>query len=112
MNIEQRFIESNEDDQELELNTLEQQFDAEHIQEQLMTQANKRAQKILRKNKREINRLKNHAGKCLLENNFYGYSYAIKKLRDFYKQPYNDELIKTMWDTSRQALLKMVEEHS
>lgn len=89
--------------------SIENAFNASHIQEKMMQQATKQAQKILKKNKREIERLKKHAGECLIKNEYFGYSYAIKKLRDFYKQPYNEDLIKSMWDSSRQAMLDIVE---
>lgn len=105
-NIDGAFAHENDKD------SIENAFDAERIQEAMMKEADKKAQKLLKKNKRELTRLKNHAGECLLKNNFSGYSYAIKKLRDFYKQPYNDELIKSMWNSSRKALLDIVEKNN
>lgn len=90
--------------------SLVDQFDAEKMHERMMAEATKQAQKRLKKNDREIKRLKNHAEKCLIENNFIGYSYSIKKLRDIYKQPYNEALIKTMWETTRQTLFELVKE--
>lgn len=83
-------------------------YDAEKMHDRMMSMATQKAQRVLKRNGREIKRLKNHAGKCLMENRFDGYAYAIKKLRDIYKQPYNDELIRTMWDTSRQSLFDIV----
>ena len=97
--------ESDEDFRE----TLLEAVNAEAMQEKMLVDAKKRANKILRKNKGEIKRLKNHAGECLIMNNFEGYSYAIKKLRGIYKQPYTQDLIKSMWNTSRQSLLDIVE---
>lgn len=91
--------------------SIENNFNASQIQEKMMQQATKQAQKILKKNKREIERLKKHAGECLIKNEYFGYSYAIKKLRDFYKQPYNEDLIKSMWNSSRQAMLDIVEQN-
>lgn len=91
--------------------SIENNFNASQIQEKMMQQASKQAQKILKKNKREIERLKKHAGECLIKNEYFGYSYAIKKLRDFYKQPYNEDLIKSMWNSSRQAMLDIVEQN-
>jgi len=84
-------------------------YDAEKMHDKMMSMATQKAQRVLKRNGREIKRLKNHAGKCLMENRFDGYAYAIKKLRDIYKQPYNDELIRTMWNTSRQSLLDIVQ---
>lgn len=85
-------------------------FDALAIQTELERKAQYKAQKILKKNKREISRLKTHAANCVLTNNYFGYKYAIQKLRGFYKQPYNDDLIKTMWETTRQTLFDMVKD--
>ena len=58
----------------------------------------------MRKNKAELKRLHKHAENALFEGNEEQYVYAIKKMRDMLKQPYNDELIKTMWITSNQQL--------
>ncbi|QHB48264.1 hypothetical protein HYQ22_gp109 [Acinetobacter phage vB_AbaM_Kimel] len=105
-NIEQLFIESEtvEHDDEF-LGSVIDEYDAEKIQRRIEAQAQKRAQKSIKRNKKELERLKKHAGECLIRNNFTGYSYAIKKLREFYRQPYNDELIRAMWNSSREAML-------
>lgn len=109
-NIEQQFIESEARDESIDrLESIDYAFDADGYQQRLEAQANKKAEKILKKNKREIARLKKHAENCIITNNFFGYSYAIKKLRGFYKQPYNDELIQMMWDTTRQSVLDIIE---
>ena len=63
-----------------------------------------KAQKFMRKNKAEWKRLHKHAENALFEGNKEQYVYAIKKMRDMLKQPYNDELIETMWITSNQQL--------
>ncbi|UIW11419.1 MAG: hypothetical protein [Enterobacter phage ENC7] len=67
-------------------------------------EALRKAQKFMRKNKAELKRLHKHAENALFEGNEEQYVYAIKKMRDMLKQPYNDELIKTMWITSNQQL--------
>ncbi|EQA7786751.1 DUF2654 domain-containing protein [Acinetobacter baumannii] len=102
-NIEHQFIES--ENRHVEDEELHTEFDAERIQRKLENDAKRKADKLIKKNKRELERLKKHAGECLITNNFDGYSYAIKKLRKFYRQPYNDELIKLMWNSSREAML-------
>lgn len=84
----------------------------EVIQERIESSARNRADKLIRKNKRELDRLKKHAGECLLEDNFQGYSYAIKKLRDFYRQPYTDELILQMWNSSVDAMIDIAKNHA
>ncbi|UIW12363.1 MAG: hypothetical protein [Enterobacter phage ENC20] len=67
-------------------------------------EALRKAQKFMRKNKAEWKRLHKHAENALFEGNKEQYVYAIKKMRDMLKQPYNDELIETMWITSNQQL--------
>lgn len=67
-------------------------------------EALRKAQKFMRKNKAEWKRLHKHAENALFERNKEQYVYAIKKMRDMLKQPYNDELIETMWITSNQQL--------
>lgn len=81
---------------------------AEEIQDKIQSNADKKAQKILRKNKREIRRLKLHAEKAVYANNYVAYAYAIKKLRGYYKQPYTEELIKLMWKTTRDTVYNIV----
>lgn len=70
--------------------------------------ATAQANAILKKHKREIKRLNEHAQGAVLENNFAAYSYAIKKLRDIYRQPYNDELIAQMYVTTRQQIWNII----
>ena len=67
-------------------------------------EALRKAQKFMRKNKAEWKRLHKHAENALFEGNKEQYVYAIKKMRDMLKQPYNDALIETMWITSNQQL--------
>lgn len=70
--------------------------------------ATEQAAAILKKNKREIKRLNEHAQGSVLENNFAAYSYAIKKLRDLYRQPYNDELIIAMYVSTRRQIWELI----
>lgn len=74
--------------------------------------AKKQATKILNKNKREIDRLKKHAGECLIHGNEVGYKYAIKKLRRFYKQPYTEELVDVLWKTSRENIENLIKQQA
>ncbi|ASD52131.1 hypothetical protein KNT64_gp179 [Pseudomonas phage PspYZU05] len=64
--------------------------------------------KPIAKNRHEIKRLKNLAEKAILTNNFESYRYALCKLREFYRQPFTPEVIKTMWETTRSELRKVV----
>lgn len=78
------------------------------MEEESEAQAEKQAISIVKKHKREIKRLNEHAQGAVLENNFEAYSYAIKKLRDLYRQPYNDELILSMWQTTRKQIWDII----
>lgn len=84
------------------------QEERDELQQKLMEaaeeQAIARANKIVRKNRRELERLKAHAGDAVLDNNFLAYKYAIEKLRTILKQPFNDEIILTCWNTSRKSV--------
>lgn len=84
------------------------QEERDELQQKLMEaaeeQAIARANKIVRKNRREIERLKVHAGDAVLDNNFPAYKYAIEKLRTILKQPFTDEIILTCWNTSRKSV--------
>lgn len=76
-----------------------------HMEEQ----AQKLATKILRKNKREIARLKKHGEYALLLGNKEAYIYAINKLRKIHKQKQMDTVLAdTMWETSRQVIFDIV----
>lgn len=90
----------------------EAETEEEEIQRRLEERAGKQANRLIRKNKRELDRLKKHAGNCLITNNKAGYCYALKKLRDFYRQPYNEELIEAMWNSSRKAALDIAAKHA
>lgn len=72
----------------------------------------KEASKILRKNKREIARLKTHMEKCIYTNNFVGYEYAVLKLRKIYKIKGSGNDIKVLFNTTRSTLLNLVKENA
>jgi hypothetical protein len=76
----------------------------QEIQKKNEAEAVKKAEKILKKNRSELNRLYAHAQEAAIQNNFEAYEYAIKKSRDILRQPYTDELIKIQWVTTRQAI--------
>lgn len=88
------------------------QEERDELQQKMMeaaeAQATARANKIVRKNRREIERLQTHAGDAVLENNFPAYKYAIEKLRTILKQPFNDEIILTGWQTSRKTIWDII----
>ncbi|AGN30118.1 hypothetical protein VPFG_00116 [Vibrio phage nt-1] len=68
----------------------------------------KEAQRRIKKNSREIKRLRKHAEKCLIEDNKDGYIYAIRKLRSITGQPVADDVLETLWKTSRDQVLTII----
>lgn len=75
-------------------------------------QAQVKANKIYRKNRRELERLNKHAQEAVLENNFPAYKYAIEKSRDILRQPYTDEIILTGWQTSRKIIWDIINDQA
>lgn len=67
-------------------------------------QAKRQADRFMKKNRREWKRLHERAETALLSGDKASYCYAIKKMRDMLKQPYNDHLIDSMWISSRKTL--------
>lgn len=82
--------------------------EVEKVQAELEAKAAKKAEKILRKNAREIERLKMWAEKAIIDDNRDAYIYAIGKLRDIYKQPHTPELLSAMWVSTRNTVLSML----
>ena len=78
------------------------------LEEANAKEATAQADAILKKNKREIKRLNLHAQGAVLENNYPVYEYAIKKLRKIYRQPYTDDMIAMMWETTRQQIWNII----
>lgn len=82
--------------------------EVDKVQADLEAKAAKKAEKILRKNAREIERLKLWAEKAIIDDNRDAYIYAIGKLRDIYKQPHTPELLSAMWISTRQTVLSIL----
>lgn len=72
--------------------------------------ADKRAKKILKKNKREIDRLKKHAENCLYNLNRDGYIYAIGKIREIIRKPMNEEALGALYDTSVERIIELAKQ--
>lgn len=73
-------------------------------------QAISRANKVIKKNKRELRRLQKHAEKCLMELNKDGYTYAVGKIRTIIRQPMTQEQLEMMYETSVSSLVEMIKE--
>lgn len=108
---EQKFLEDKWTSEALRKELSEQGYNEEQLDEIVSAQenqANALAQKIYRKNKREIDRLTKHASVAVLENNLPAYEYAIKKVRTILRQPFNDEIIVTGWQTTRAQVWELL----
>ncbi|CAL9965603.1 hypothetical protein VPHD480_0104 [Vibrio phage D480] len=75
----------------------------QHRQETIEREANRR----IKKNKREIKRLHKHAQECLINDNKDGYIYAIGKLRKLTGHVVGDDVLETLWQTSREQVQKI-----
>ena len=77
----------------------------EQMQNDIVSAAEKKASKHLKKHKTEIARLKRHAHDCVMSNNFEGYKYSILKLRKLYKikNPGNTS-IRDLWLGTRESV--------
>jgi hypothetical protein len=105
LNIEeQQHIES--EYEEIERKAKEMGIDLDPFKEQAVQRANK----ILKKSKRELQRLQKHAEKCLLELNKEGYIYAVGKIRTIIRQPMSDKELEILYETSVSSLVEMIKE--
>lgn len=80
----------------------------EEAQARIAANAKSKADKIIKKNSRELERLNKHAQKSVLDNNFEAYKYAIEKSRKILRQPFNDELIRVQWETTRRQIWEIL----
>lgn len=80
----------------------------EEAQARIAANAKSKADKIVKKNSRELERLNKHAQQSVLDNNFEAYKYAIEKSRKILRQPFNDELIKVQWETTRRQIWEIL----
>lgn len=79
--------------------------------EKLQNDAKIRLMKVMRKNRREIKRLNDHATECLISNNKDGYKYAINKIRSIAGLSDNNQL-DVLWETSRERVIQLIYEAS
>lgn len=81
---------------------------ATNVDQNVIAEGERKAAKIVRKHRREIRRLQQVAEKAIIEGNRESYVYAIGKLRDIYRQPYNEGMLHVMYETTRQTVLSML----
>lgn len=83
----------------------------EETQQKIKEQAEKKANKILRKNRHEVRRLKDLYGKSLIEGNKEQFMYVLEKLRRLCKQPVSNDILEYCWKTSSEAISEVVNDH-
>lgn len=60
---------------------------------------------IIKKHRKEINRLNDIATEAVLTNNFERYEYSVSKLKTIYKQPpMTKEQLRTLFETTLQSV--------
>lgn len=89
------------------------------IKEEKSNQHNQRenarniADKYIKKHKKEISRLREHATNCLIANNKNGYIYAISKLRVIMKKSVLDkDTLNSLYITSKEKVDDIIRAHS
>ncbi|AUM58574.1 hypothetical protein KNT81_gp197 [Proteus phage phiP4-3] len=97
--------------QEIKIDSLSQlDPEVKDYEEKLFEEAKKRADVILRKERREIKRLKGLYEDSLLKGNKEQFVYALGKLRKIYKQSTDKAVLDYCYETSRKALFKIIED--
>lgn len=118
MNIEHAYDlstlrQNDEDENGPELSLKEQLLgikDSDETKASIADQAVEQAEKHIKKHQKEIDRLNAHAEKCLFEDNYEGYHYAVNKLRVIYKQDeLTKEVSKQLYTFTRNELIKLIE---
>lgn len=79
------------------------------MQKKNEAEAAQQAERVLKKNRTELNRLYAHAQQAAVDNNFPAYEYAIKKSRDILRQPYTDRLIEVQWASTQAAIKGIID---
>lgn len=80
----------------------------EAMGDELIKLGQKRAQKVLTKNKQEIKRLETLGKEALLKGNKDTYIYAIGKIRNIIGKPTTDDVLEILWKTSREQVIEII----
>lgn len=76
--------------------------------DELIKMGQKKAQKVLTKNKAEIKRLEKLGHEALAYGNAESYKYAVGKIRKIIGKPVDDEILEKLWITSREQILDLI----
>lgn len=82
------------------------------INEAQQNQIDKHTALFFKKNKRELKRLEEWAKTTLIEGNKEGYIYAIRKLRAVTGKSVSEDVLETLYETSRDEVLKIIRSYS
>lgn len=104
-------IELNEEQIETEYEALKRKLQDEGIDtDSFEAQAKTKAQKILRKNRHELQRLQKHAENCLFDLNKDGYVYSIGKIRKIIRQEIPVSMLESLYETSVQRIIELAKD--
>lgn len=76
--------------------------------DELVKMGQKRAMKVLTKNKREIKRLEKLGHEALAYGNAESYKYAVGKIRQIIGKPVDDDILESLWKTSREQIVELL----
>lgn len=80
---------------------------SKEIGDELIRMGQKKAQKILTKNKHEIKRLEILAKEALFYGKKESYTYAVGKIRKIIGKPVDQDILDTLYKTSREQVLEI-----
>lgn len=87
-------------------NETQKRYEAE-----IKSQAEHKADKILKKNRLELRRLKKQYEESLLTGNKEMFKYTLGKLRTIYKQQVTEDILELCWKTSRETIQGIINDH-
>ena len=96
---------------EIDLATLSDEEIKSRFDEGIRVQAQQETDKILKKNRHELRRLKKQYEEALLTGNKDMFKYTLSKLRAIYKQQVSEDILDLCWRTSRETIQGIIDDH-
>lgn len=96
---------------EIDLATLSDEEIKARFDEGIRVQAQQKTDKILKKNRHELRRLKKQYEEALLTGNKDMFKYTLSKLRTIYKQQVSEDILDLCWRTSRETIQGIIDDH-
>lgn len=94
-----------------DIDTLSDEEIQARFEEGMKAQSAKQADKILKKNRLELRRLKKQYEDSLLSGNKEMFKYTLAKLRTIYKQQVSEDILEMCWKTSRETIQGIIDDH-